>query len=370
LLALLRRVCFRLGLRLALRLLSSLVFAEDELAVKDEVLELLRCLRRLAPFLFSPASAATCIAGAAPAASGCDGAGATALAGHTRAFAAPLLHAALPAGACLACAGTAGVASSSDSYEYSEEATAAAPAAAAAAAATFSFSFAAAAAVAAAVAAKAAAALAAAAAAAAAATFFFSFAAAAAVAADAAAAALAATACDAAFAAAALFVTAATAASAAAAFAATAATASATAAAVSCAGVAGTAGGVPGQAIGDPTGGQVHGSGAACQGGIGALCCAVCHKSHCSCAIACAGSDMSSAHTFHDSSAASPPPRKLPAPSRCWQRASRKWLVDRLQRVLSQNDYGPQGLENDVSGRFLLGLPSSKTASTGPTGFD
>ena len=75
LLALLRRVCFRLGLRLALRLLSSLVFAEDELAVKDEVLELLRCLRRLAPFFFSPASAATCIAGALPAASGCDGAG-------------------------------------------------------------------------------------------------------------------------------------------------------------------------------------------------------------------------------------------------------------------------------------------------------
>jgi hypothetical protein len=165
-----------------------------------------------------------------------------------------------------------------------------------------------------------------------------------------------------------LFVTAATAASAAAAFAATAATASATAAAVSCAGVAGTAGGVPGQAIGGPTGGQVHGSGAACQGGIGALCCAVCHKSHCSCAIACAGSDMSSAHTFHDSSAASPPPRKLPAPSRCWQRASRKWLVDRLQRVLSQNDYGPQGLENDETGRFLFGLPCSKPASNGPTG--
>ena len=330
--------------------------------MNDEVLELLRCLRRLAPFLFSPASAATCIAGAAPAASGCDGAGATALAGHTRAFAAPLLHAALPAGACLACAAAAGVASSSVSYEYSEEATAAAPAAAA------FFCCSAAAASAAADAATAAAALAAAAAAAAAATFFFSFAAAAAVAADAAAAALAATACDAAFAAAALFVTAATAASAAAAFAATAATASATAAAVSCAGVAGTAGGVPGQAIGDPTGGQDHGSGATCQDGIGGLCCAVCHNSHCSCAIACAGSDMVSAHTFQDSSTTSSPPRRLPAPRPCWQRASRKWPVDHLQRVLSQNDYGLQGLENDVSGRFLLGLPCSKTASTGPTG--
>ena len=327
-----------------------------------EVLELLRCRRRLAPFLFSPASAATCIAGAAAAASGCDGARATALAGHARAFAAPLLHAALPAGACLACAAAAGAASTSVSYEYSEDATAAAAAAAA------FFCCSAAAASTAADAAKAAAALAAAAAAAAGATFFLSFAAAAAVTAHAAAAALAATACDAAFAAAALFLTAATAASAAAAFAATAATASATAAAMSCAGGAGTAGGVPGHAIGDPTGGQDHGGGAACQGGIGALCCAVCHISHCSCAIACAGSDMSSAQTFQDSSAAFPPPRKLPAPSRCWQRASRKWPADHLQRVLSQNDYGPQGLGSDVSGRFLLGLPCSKTASTDPTG--
>jgi hypothetical protein len=314
----LRRVCLGLGFRLALRLLSSLVLVEGELPEDDEVLELLRCLRRLAPFLFSTASAATCIAGAAAAALGCNGTRATALAGHARAFAAPLLHAALPAGACLACAAAAGVASSSVSYEYSEGATAATAAAAA------FFCCSAAAASAAADAAKAAADLAAAAAAAAAATFFFSFvAAAAAAAAEAAAAALTATACDAAFAAAA-FVTAAMAASAAAAFAATAATASATAAAVSCAGVASTAGGVPGQAIGDPIGGQDHGGGAACQGGIGALCCADCHKSHCSCANVCAGSDMSSAHTFQDSSVSSQPPRKLPAPSRCWQRASRK----------------------------------------------